>query len=112
MTTFVAVALAANMALASLTPTPVATTGTASWYDWHLRQAAAGPRLRALLGRDWKGKTVKVCASGHCTLVRLTDWCQCFKGTARERLIDLDDRAFAALAPLSRGVLRVKVVLP
>jgi rare lipoprotein A (peptidoglycan hydrolase) len=112
MTPFVAVALAANMALASLTPTTATTTGTASWYDWHPRQAAAGPRLRALLGRDWRGSVVRVCVGTRCLPVRLTDWCQCYKGTIRERVIDLDDRAFAALAPLSRGLVKVKVVFP
>jgi hypothetical protein len=109
MTPIAAIVLAASMTLNP--PAPVV-EGTASWYNWHPREAAAGPRLRALLGRDWRGKTVKVCVSHHCALVRLTDWCGCFKGTARERLIDLDDHVFAALAPLSRGLLRVRVVLP
>jgi rare lipoprotein A (peptidoglycan hydrolase) len=41
--------------------------------------------------------------------VRLTDWCQCYRGERRERIIDLSDDAFARLAPLSTGVVRVTV---
>jgi rare lipoprotein A (peptidoglycan hydrolase) len=51
---------------------------------------------------------VQVCAS-RCVTVRLTDSCQCYRGETRERLIDLSDDAFARLAPLSRGVIRVTV---
>jgi hypothetical protein len=111
MTILPAVVLAASMALS--TPTsPATVAGTASWYDFYPRQAAAGPRLRAMLGSGWRGSTVKVCVLSKCLAVRLTDWCQCYRGTARERLIDLDDRTFAALMPLSRGIVRVKVVIP
>lgn len=87
-------------------------SGRASWYDWRTGEAAAGPALRGLLGKDWRGSEVRVCSGARCVVVRLTDWCQCYRGTGRERLIDLDDRAFAALAPLSRGVIRVEIVLP
>lgn len=86
--------------------------GRASWYDWRTGEAAAGPALRDLLGKDWRGSRVRVCSGSRCVLVRLTDWCQCYRGTDRERLIDLDDRAFAALAQLSRGVIRVEIALP
>jgi hypothetical protein len=37
-------------------------------------------------------------------VVRLTDWCAC-----PQRVIDLDSRSFALLAPLSRGLVTVIV---
>ncbi len=77
--------------------------GTATWYDYHEGQAAAGPALR--IG-DWRGSTVRVCAQ-TCIVVRLTGACWC-KG---DRIIDLDDADFAKLAPLSRGVVSVTVEL-
>lgn len=76
--------------------------GTATWYDYHEGQAAAGPALRSFLGPDWRGSLVRVCA-GECITVRLTDWMRA------DRLIDLDDADFGKLAPLSRGVLSVEV---
>jgi len=48
--------------------------------------------------------TVTVCAS-RCVRVILSDWCQCYGA----RVIDLDARSFALLAPLSRGVVKVTV---
>jgi hypothetical protein len=66
---------------------------------------AAGPLLREWLGSGWRGMTVTVCR-GRCIQVRLTDWCRCRDG---RRLVDLSDEAFARLAPLSRGILGVKV---
>ncbi len=75
--------------------------GTATWYAYRPGQAAAGPALRRALGKSWRGRTVTV--NGQ--RVTLTDWCACGGG----RIIDLDSRTFAALAPLSRGVMRVKV---
>lgn len=47
--------------------------------------AAAGPRLRAALGSSWRGRIVYVDG----IRVRLVDWCQCYKGTAGEKLLDL-----------------------
>jgi hypothetical protein len=82
-------------------------SGRASWYRAPAGTAAAGPALRRALG-DWRGSRVQVCAS-RCVVVSLTDWCQCYRGEDRERLIDLSDDAFARLAPLSRGLVRVTV---
>lgn len=84
--------------------------GTASWYPAGATDAAAGPALREMLGRGWRGTTVRVCAApgGSCVVVRLTDWCGCLVD-GRERLIDLPVDAFAQLAPLSRGLVRVTV---
>ena len=102
--------LAAHIATATPTPTPppVRLEGTASWYSWHPGEAAAGPALRQLLG-DWRGHEVRVCAAGRCVMVRLTDWCQCYRGTSHERVIDLSASVFARLEPLSRGLAHVTV---
>jgi len=81
-------------------------SGIASWYAAVGLIAAAGPALRV---GDWRGRVVTVCAGGVCLDVRLADWCQCYAGTDRERAIDLSDDAFRALAPLSRGLVRVTV---
>lgn len=64
--------------------------------------AAAGPALRV---GDWRGRHVTVCAASGCIDVRLVDWCACPDG----RLVDLYASAFAQLAPLSRGLVRVEV---
>ena len=82
----------------------VSVRGTASWYRWHFGQAAAGPALMLALGAHWRGTTVHVCTRTTCVLVALTDWCAC-----PQRVIDLDSRAFAVLAPLTRGLTTVRV---
>jgi len=79
--------------------------GIASWYRATGLVAAAGPALRV---GDWRGSTVTVCAE-RCIRVRLTDYCECYAGTDLERIVDLSDDAFRALAPLSRGLVRVTV---
>jgi hypothetical protein len=90
-------------------PEPVATTGWATWYDWRPGQAAAGPALRRLLGKDWRGESVSVCVDNRCVRVRLTDWCACGPRRGSPTVIDLDDQVFRRLAPLSRGVIEVTV---
>ena len=48
--------------------------------------AAAGPKLRAALGANWRGKVVYVDG----LRVKLVDWCQCYGGQSGvEKLIDL-----------------------
>jgi hypothetical protein len=84
-------------------------TGRASWYDYRPGQGAAGPRLRSMLGPDWRGRTVDVCVGDTCVAVTLTDWCQCYKGERRERIIDLDVRSFAVLAHPSAGLVKVTI---
>jgi hypothetical protein len=83
---------------------PVAIThGTATWYsNGPGIYAAAGPALRH---GHWRGRSVQVCTHSRCLTVRLTDWCRCGGG----RVIDLSPAAFARLAPLSRGTVRVEV---
>lgn len=78
--------------------------GVATWYRYVPGQAAAGPRLRAMLG-EWRGQSVAVTANGRRIVVTLTDWCAC----GGDRIIDLDRRDFAKLANPSVGVLRVSV---
>lgn len=83
--------------------------GTATWYGTGpgAGEAAAGSELRRALGRHWRGTIVRVCAT-RCVRVRLSDWCGC----PGPRVVDLAVADFRRLAPLSRGVVRVRVVLP
>lgn len=96
-------------------------SGTATWYCEAGRSrcptkypdrigrtdnyAAAGPRLRQVLGRGWRGEQVLVCYRTRCVEVTLVDWCRC-KG---DRVIDLFGDPFRYLAPLSRGTIKVTV---
>lgn len=86
--------------------------GVASWYATPGLTAAAGPKLRRWLGPNWRGATVVVSTGERSVAVKLLDWCQCFKGQRSERLIDLSDGAFAALAPLASGLVRVTITIP
>lgn len=91
-------------------PSGAPLTGTATWYDAPSRtDAAAGPALRDLLGPDWRGSWVTVTSGSRSANVRLTDACACGDRNGQPTLLDLDDEAFAELAPLSRGVVRVTV---
>lgn len=90
--------------------------GTASWYcrphrsactrgfGWWGHYAAACAPLRRLLGSGWRGRTVLVSRGGLTVRVRLIDSC-----SSRRRAIDLYASAFDNLAPLWRGVIRVRV---
>lgn len=70
--------------------------------------AAAGPALRAALGRHWRGMRVIVAYRGHWIVVRLSDYCRC--DTAEPaKLIDLSDEAWAQLTGRPWGVVRVTV---
>ncbi len=85
--------------------------GMASWYCGHGSRcprgysgglyAAAGPSLRT---GDWRGRIVVVRYGSRSVHVRLVDWCAC-----PSRVIDLFADAFSRLAPLSRGLVKVKV---
>lgn len=97
--------------LAAGSPPPErASEGRATWYATPGLTAAAGPALRHALGRGWRGSWVRVTSGRRSVVVKLTDWCACFRGDRRERLIDLSDGAFSRLAPLSAGIVRVTVV--
>jgi hypothetical protein len=83
--------------------------GTASWYCLPGRSrctsgyrytgmyAAAGPALR--IGH-WRGRIVLV----NGIRVKLVDWCSC-----PHRVMDLYASVFKRIAPLSRGLVRVRV---
>lgn len=76
-------------------------TGIASWYD-------AGPGLYAAVP-SWRWGDapyrVRVTAGGRAVVVTVGDFCGCPGG----RVIDLSADAFARLAPLSQGLVRVTV---
>jgi hypothetical protein len=84
--------------------------GLATWYDAPSKQdAAAGPALRRFLGRDWRGSWVRVMRGSATVTVILTDWCACGSRHGQPTLLDLDDQAYRELAPLSSGVVTVRV---
>jgi hypothetical protein len=85
--------------------------GTVSWYPADGPIAAAGPALRRALGPGWRGTAVRVSAGGRSVVVVLSDWCGCYRGSVRERLVDLSDDAFAELAPLAAGLVRVRLTV-
>lgn len=84
-------------------------SGWATYFAAPAGTAAAGPALRRLLGKAWRGSLVDVCAASGCVQVRLTDWCACGPRKGRPTLIDLATADFASLAPLGLGVLDVTV---
>jgi rare lipoprotein A (peptidoglycan hydrolase) len=87
--------------------TPIRVEGRASWYDnGGGLYAAAGPALRH---GNWRGSKVRVCNTYRCVTVRLTDWCQCYRNTRTERVIDLSRSAFSRLSPLTRGLTKVTI---
>ena len=97
--------LPTNAPEANVSPARASLSGLASWYRYVPGQAAAGPRLRAMLG-NWRGRVVTV----NGLRIVLSDWCQCHEGQRDERLIDLDSRTFSQIAPLSRGLVLVEVI--
>lgn len=84
----------------------------ASWYADKLRPEGA---LYAAMHRYRWGDPVahvQVCSFDgvtRCVTVPVVDYCQCYVGTVDERGIDLSPAAFAQLAPLWRGLVRVTV---
>jgi hypothetical protein len=84
-------------------PSGTALHGLSTWYAYRSGEAAAGPALRAMLGKGWRGQTVLV----NGVPVRLTDY---MGTTNRVKVIDLDDGLFRRICgPLSRGVCKVTV---
>ena len=92
---------------AAITPSAAPRRGIAA--PRGTRQAArrrrTGPALRAALGPHWRGRWVTVRSGGGSVVVQLRDFCGCPGG----RVIDLHPGAFDDVAPLSRGVVPVRV---
>jgi rare lipoprotein A (peptidoglycan hydrolase) len=86
------------------------TAGIASWYDAK-GDVAAVPWFRYGMDPIW----ASICTfpgMARCVSVLISDACQCYVGTPRERLIDLSRTAFAQLADPSVGVIRVTLEVP
>lgn len=87
----------------------VAVSGWATYYPTCRRCAAAGPLVKDMLGRGWKGDWVRVSAGDRSVVVRLVTGCACGDRHGDPTVIDLSPSAFARLAPLGQGIVRVIV---
>ena len=83
--------------------------GTSGW----IGQATAA--LPGDLGGRYTGEVngfVTVCAD-RCARLPVVDWCQCYWGSAEERMVDLSHAAWALVSdrPLDAGLIEVRLVL-
>jgi hypothetical protein len=97
-------------------PAPPVVTGTASNYPGTAGfGGAAVVALPGPLGGRYTGGVVghvTICAD-RCVRLSVVDWCDCYWGSADQRVVDLSHAAWAAVSdqPLSRGLITVRVVL-
>jgi hypothetical protein len=91
-------------------PPVVVAKGVVTWQPGAGLWASPGAIVRG-----WgvhQGELLTVCAGSHCIRVAVRGWCACGDRSGLPTLLDLSAAAFARLASLSAGVLRVEVGRP